>query len=186
VEEQPAADEDAGYVEKPSRLRKSPQQRKREAYSKERRNVYGQNDKASRKNIPRAKRRAARANRRATHQELAEALGSPEPDRIARAQERTKARRPVRFKKTPDVPLGRVLARRRWRVWQLEIDQPGDEWVPDLPRDYARQAGGRALVVFTPEVTQAQAAEAAAWALRQGAGAASLHRRGWVPRRHTP
>ena len=42
VGEEPTPGGEGGYGEKPSRLRKSPQQRKREASAKERRNLYAQ------------------------------------------------------------------------------------------------------------------------------------------------
>jgi hypothetical protein len=60
------------------RRRLSPQEKKRMSLDKDRRNVYGENDKASRKNIPRAKARVNRVNRRLDTMALAGAIGEPD------------------------------------------------------------------------------------------------------------
>src|SRR4028119_181715 len=48
--------------------RKTPQEKKRLSYAKDRRNTYGENDKSSRKNIRRRKRHPNRSNRRTARQ----------------------------------------------------------------------------------------------------------------------
>ena len=56
--------------------RRSPAEKKRLSYSRDRRNYYGENDKSSRKNIARHKRHRNRAGRRRVHQQL-EAVAGP-------------------------------------------------------------------------------------------------------------
>ena len=73
--------------------RKTPQEKKRLSLAKDRRNVYGENDKASRKNIPRAKSRVNRANRHTDRQVLDTALGVPDPELDDAAEQRTIGRR---------------------------------------------------------------------------------------------
>ena len=48
----------------PQKRRRSPQEKKALSYAKDRRNLHGENDKASRKNIPRSRARGHRSNRR--------------------------------------------------------------------------------------------------------------------------
>ena len=59
------------------RRRLSPQEKKELSLQKDRRNAYGENDKASRKNIPRAKARVNRANRRADTVAMSGGVGRP-------------------------------------------------------------------------------------------------------------
>ncbi|MFB7781192.1 hypothetical protein [Streptomyces vinaceus] len=47
--------------------RRTPQEKKRLSYLKDRRNAYGENDKSSRKNIPRSRRARHHELRRAEH-----------------------------------------------------------------------------------------------------------------------
>jgi hypothetical protein len=97
--------------------RKTPQQKKRESYAKDRRNTYGERGARSRFGIARARRaRASRA--RAAGRHAAEiALRDPE------LAERLEGRAVVKFgggwHKIADTPLGDVVARklkRRERV----------------------------------------------------------------------
>jgi hypothetical protein len=64
----------------PARKRRSPQEKKRLSYSRDRRNYYGENDKSSRKNIARHKRRRHRAERHSVRQHLAAATGPADVD----------------------------------------------------------------------------------------------------------
>ena len=93
------------------RPRKSPQEKKRLSLEKDGRNAYGENDKASRKNIPRAKARVNRANRHADTVALGDALGVPDDELDASAQDGVEGRRRKVWRKWPDEPLGRRLAR---------------------------------------------------------------------------
>ncbi len=94
---------------------KTPQEKKRLSYQKDRRNTYGENDKASRKNIPRAKARENRAERHAQDGVLARAAGVTEADALAALEVRARATKPRQWRKGADTPLGVVLARRRAR-----------------------------------------------------------------------
>ena len=87
------------------RKAKSPQEKKALSYGRDRRSGYGENDKASRKNIPRAKARAHRVLRRADKAALRDTEAAPEtvPNRL---------RKPA-WKKQPDITLGLHLRRRR-------------------------------------------------------------------------
>jgi hypothetical protein len=94
---------------------KTPQEKKKLSYAKDRRNTFGENSKASRKGIPLAKARSIRAERHEKDIVLAAAMVSPDPDQLAAVDLQVKARKPRQWKKTPDKPLGEVLARRTRR-----------------------------------------------------------------------
>ncbi|MGY6652040.1 hypothetical protein ACXIZN_07685 [Amycolatopsis sp. TRM77291] len=91
--------------------RKSLQEKKRLSYARDRRNRYGENDKSSRKNIPRHKRRVNRANRHRDQQFLDGARGRVDIERAAAAEEGLLKVRPQRWKKSPGVALGLRVAR---------------------------------------------------------------------------
>lgn len=93
--------------------RRSPQEKKALSYAKDRRNVYGENDKSSRKNLPRKRARVHRANRHSAHQVLLEATGAVDADRSEAVEQRLQGRRPRRFRKWPDLPLGEYLRSKR-------------------------------------------------------------------------
>jgi hypothetical protein len=96
---------------------KSPQEKKRLSLDRDCRNVYGENSKASRENIPRGKQRQHRNDRRSVGQALRGLNGAVAEDDAANVGLLTKVRsvksRNKGFKKTPDVPLGLVLANRK-------------------------------------------------------------------------
>ncbi|NJP30217.1 hypothetical protein FLW53_39710 [Microbispora sp. SCL1-1] len=89
--------------------RRSPQEKKRLSYAKDRRNDYGENDKSSRKNIRLSKKRPHRANRRLTSQVLKAAEGVVDVGIAAVGEERLLRKRPKSWKKFPDAPLGKVV-----------------------------------------------------------------------------
>jgi hypothetical protein len=95
---------------------KTPQEKKRLSLAKDRRNSYGENDKASRKNIPRAKARVNRANRHQDRQTLDSAVGAPEDERDDAVEQALLGRRRKVWRKWADEPLGELLARRRSRT----------------------------------------------------------------------
>jgi hypothetical protein len=91
--------------------RRSPQEKKRLSYSKDRRNTYGENDKSSRKNIARNKRNRHRSERHREQQQLSAALGPVDEVVEEGLDERlTRARRGSRWSKFPDTQLGLYVA----------------------------------------------------------------------------
>ena len=91
---------------------KSPQEKKALSLEKDRRNAYGANDKASRKRIPRAKAYANRAHRRADTVALTGRAGVPDQKLDTAAEDAVEGRRRKVWRKWPDEPLGKELARR--------------------------------------------------------------------------
>ncbi|MEV0150223.1 MULTISPECIES: hypothetical protein [unclassified Nonomuraea] len=85
--------------------RRSPQEKKQLSYTKDRRNSYGENDKSSRKNIPRRKKAPHRANRRRASQVLDLAVGGDGET----AELRLLSKRLKSWQKYPDAPLGEVV-----------------------------------------------------------------------------
>jgi hypothetical protein len=98
---------------------KSPQQKKRLSLRRDRRNVYGENDKASRKNVPRAKQRSQMKVRRAVSQALAKVRGEVDDsvalEADAQARVRIEALGQTSFKKMRDRPLGIVIEEQKYR-----------------------------------------------------------------------
>jgi hypothetical protein len=91
---------------------KSPSEKKRLSLALDRRNTYGENDKASRKAIPLSKARSHRNERRSVLIALAEAPSVPDENvEIVEAKARSVARlkKVSAFRKCPDEPLGKVL-----------------------------------------------------------------------------
>jgi len=96
---------------------KDPAEKKRLSLKLDRRNVYGENDKSSRKNIPRGKRRRHKGERRGVGQALRGLRGDVGEDEATNAEMRAKSNitysKGNGFKKRPDAPLGAVLAAKR-------------------------------------------------------------------------
>jgi hypothetical protein len=92
---------------------RSPQEKKKLSYAKDRRNVYGENDKASRKLIPKRKAEENRKNRRKVSQALS---AVPQLDEVTIDLVESSARNDVDriggWRKSPDQPLGECLADR--------------------------------------------------------------------------
>jgi hypothetical protein len=101
---------------------RSPQEKKRLSYERDRRNDYGENDKSSRKNIPRNKRAPHRANRRLASTLLQAAVGAPNPDAEDAAEQRLLGKRPKSWRKWRDAPLAAVVAYQLRRRVRLGID----------------------------------------------------------------
>ena len=91
---------------------KTPQEKKRLSYEKDRRNTYGENSKASRKGIPLAKARANRAERHTQDHVLATVVGLANSDELAAVENLVRATEPRYWRKEPDTPLGEVLDRK--------------------------------------------------------------------------
>ena len=91
---------------------KTPQEKKRLSYEKDRRNTYGANSKASRKSIPLAKARANRSERHAQNHVLATAVGVENSDAMAAVENLVRSTEPRDWRKFPDTSLGEVLDRK--------------------------------------------------------------------------
>jgi hypothetical protein len=92
---------------------KTPKQKKLASLALDRRNVYGENDKASRKLIPREKQLSHQALRRAAKRPLHDAGMLVEEDFASQIQFDVQSAviqaKRKSFKKRPDAPLGAVL-----------------------------------------------------------------------------
>ncbi|MEV7007171.1 hypothetical protein [Streptosporangium sp. NPDC051022] len=123
--------------------RKTPQEKKRLSYAKDRRNDYGENDKSSRKSIRRHKRVPHRANRHRDHQILEGARGAVDERLGGVVEERLYVRRPKRWRKFRDAPLGEVLqARIEHRVRQgIEDPETGRRRVRRIRRRQGKATG---------------------------------------------
>jgi hypothetical protein len=101
---------------------KTPKEKKLASLAFDTRSVYGENDKASRKLIPRRKQEGHQALRRAARQPLQNiASGLGEDDLVGiEAEIKTKEIRGKRneFKKTPDASLGALLEYKKTGNWQ--------------------------------------------------------------------
>jgi hypothetical protein len=95
---------------------KTPQEKKRLSLKKDRRNVYGENDKSSRKNIPLSKALSHRKVRRKMTEELQQTLSMDETKAEVLISELSqpsveKAAKNT-WRKWPDKPLGELLSRK--------------------------------------------------------------------------
>lgn len=90
---------------------KTPQEKKRLSYAKDRRNVYGEHDKGSRKTIRANKLHQRRSERRALNGALTTVADHITPDELTAAENNLKAVPPRRWRKCPDQPLGEVVPR---------------------------------------------------------------------------
>lgn len=95
---------------------KTPQEKKELSYSKDRRNTFGENSKASRKGIPLAKARANRAERHAQDHTLAETLKVDGGEQLSEIEHGVRATKPRQWRKSADRPLGEWLKRRQERA----------------------------------------------------------------------
>jgi hypothetical protein len=92
--------------------RKTPQQKKAESYAKDRRNAYRNSDKAARSAIPKRRQQRNQAERRLAKQELGGTAAAADESRVDSMLSQVRLERLKAWKKTPDEPLGRVLARK--------------------------------------------------------------------------
>ena len=98
----------------PKKVR-SPQEKKGLSYERDRRNIYGENSKSSRKNIPRSKALDIRRKRHETNQALHSVLQARSRDQQVVAELAVLASKPRQWKKQPDEPLGKYLANKKKR-----------------------------------------------------------------------
>jgi hypothetical protein len=93
---------------------KNPQDKKLASLKKDRRNVYGENDKSSRKNIPRSKQRQHQVERRPIKTALLSVSKHQDNDEMDdsmfAAESRTIAKSRAGFAKRPDAYLVDVLS----------------------------------------------------------------------------
>ena len=90
-------------------VRKTPQEKKRLSYTKDRRNCYGESPHGARRSIPLNKALRNRANRRYQDQQLSGLGGEPDEQRYDEAESRMRHRAPKRWNKYPDAPLLQVV-----------------------------------------------------------------------------
>ncbi|MFO1251395.1 MAG: hypothetical protein U1E77_09750 [Inhella sp.] len=102
-------------IDRRPEFKMTPQQKKRLSYKKDRRNTFGENSKASRKGIPLAKARSIRSERHAQDYALAQASHTADPDQLDNIENAVRSTDPRDWRKSPDKPLGQVLARRAAR-----------------------------------------------------------------------
>jgi hypothetical protein len=92
---------------------KSPQEKKALSYAKDRRNGYGENDKSSRKAIPRRKAAENRGSRRKVTRSLSEMQRLDEAGAaLVESSARNGMERVGGFKKKADIPLSEHLQRK--------------------------------------------------------------------------
>ena len=100
-----------------------PQEKKRLSLAHDRRNAYGENDKSSRKNIPRSKALGHRAERRIVAEVLSHDHISASDDQATIAESTVKTRTRVKklkgFVKSPDRPLSENVANKLERRKRL-------------------------------------------------------------------
>ena len=92
--------------------RRTPQEKKALSYAKDRRNSYGENDKASRKAIPKRKAEVNRSYRRKIEGAMNEILSTNDPEAMLEIADDASSIRRRDWKKAPDAPLGEVVEKK--------------------------------------------------------------------------
>ena len=92
--------------------KRTPQEKKVLSYARDRRNVYGENDKGSRRSIRRNKTLPSRAYRKTVGDILRGAVGAVDLGQAESVDIETKEVRRRKWRKYPDAPLGEVVARK--------------------------------------------------------------------------
>ncbi|WP_344934379.1 hypothetical protein [Sphaerisporangium flaviroseum] len=110
--------------------RRTPQEKKLLSYAKDRRNDYGENDKSSRKSIPRNKKAPHHANRHRVTQVLEAAKGTVDEVAEGAVEERLLRKRPKSWQKYRDAPLGDIV--------QYKIARRVDRGIADEKEGAAR------------------------------------------------
>ena len=93
---------------------RTPQEKKRLSYAKDRRNVFSENSKASRKAVPLRKKLRSRATRHLENTQLSAEARTLPSDQVVGKSKKAAATHPV-WRKMPDRPLGEVLVQKRSR-----------------------------------------------------------------------
>ena len=102
---------------------KTPREKKLASLALDSRNVYGENDKASRKRIPRGKQLSHKAQRRAANEPLQAAHLPTEEDSLVAVEALIRTREVIEkrkaFRKEPDASIGSILEYKRTGDWKL-------------------------------------------------------------------
>jgi hypothetical protein len=96
--------------------RKTPQEKKQLSYDRDRRSMYGENDKSSRKNIPLSKQRAAQTYRTTVKQALGGVVSGADPDEVEVRVRDVRGKGiclSTAWRKSPDASLRSWLERRK-------------------------------------------------------------------------
>ena len=101
---------------------KNPQQKKQKSLQKDRRNTYSENDKSSRKNIPKSKAISHQQERKARNQRLEKIDLNMADEMMAEIVNESiveaRIKRLRGFKKCADTPLGEVIqGRKEWQEY---------------------------------------------------------------------
>jgi len=104
--------------------KKSPQEKKRDSYLRDRRNRYNENSKASRKAIPKRRRGNIKARRRASNVALAGAAGTIPEEMADQVDARVRSVVTAEWSKTSDRPLAAHAIDVLKRRVKLGIDRP--------------------------------------------------------------
>jgi hypothetical protein len=95
--------------------RLTPVEKKKLSLQKDRRNVYGEAPHAARKSIPLRKKLRNRANRHFQESQLPTTATLVDLDEAGEIETAMLSKAPNSWKKSPDAPLGEVIARKQWR-----------------------------------------------------------------------
>lgn len=90
--------------------KRTPQEKKKLSYERDRRTVYGNSPQAARKCIPIRKALRNRANRHQQNQQISYQGPTPDPDLADQLESLVHHRAPQQWKKYPDAPLAEVIA----------------------------------------------------------------------------
>jgi hypothetical protein len=118
-------------------MRRTPQEKKRLSYEKDRRNDYGGAPHAARKSIPLRKALRNRANRHLQEKSLRTLCGRPDVGALEEAESLMRRRAPHAWKKERDEPLGEIV--RRKTGWRRELQEAGGCDALFLRRKLARE-----------------------------------------------
>lgn len=110
--------------------RRTPQEKKKLSYERDRRNCYGEAPHAARKSIPLRKALRNRANRHYQNQQLNYKGPAPDDNLASELESLIHHRVPREWTKSPDVPLGETVAKK------------------SRDRDIMRKNGGRQALII--------------------------------------
>jgi hypothetical protein len=95
-------------------IKRTPQEKKRLSYERDRRNNYSESPHAARKSIPLRKALASRSNRHFQDQQLKPLKGcAPDEEQADFVESQIYHRPPNDWKKSPDVPLAEIVVRKK-------------------------------------------------------------------------